>query len=419
MLTELNKLPNVLIFTESCISESHGTGAALIRHFSNYPEERICNVYFSKGCTPFFEKSVKINFSFCPPLSKPLSFFKYLSFRLWNALFKRMKSNKILVNITPLSEDIRKLIEKKYDFYPDVIYSTCYSYSGLSILHQLSAQYENRVPVIQYFLDYQLPSKIGVNCLLRQVASHCAEIWALTQNIADDLSQRTKCTVTIRDCFHLDLPEKTKQKHQNLNSEFTCIMFGNFWNIDVLDDLKTIWKTCQEELNELKPIEWICHPTTIERIEKNNISFMPELEYRGYFPKTDDLFDCLINADMAIIPFNREDYPASDYTRYSLPSRITELAAVGLPLFCFAGKGTPLNEYVTKHEIGECSPSVDSAIASQKLTSFIQDKEKRAFYGKNARSLAEREFSIEPYQSFLYNKLARLTEQSKRKRQAK
>ncbi|MCK4817379.1 hypothetical protein KA005_16535, partial [bacterium] len=375
----------------------------MIRHFLNYPEERICNIYFYEGGIPFFKKSVKIDIIPPSPLSRPLSCLKYLSFRLWNALFRRLNFNKIVFNIAPICEDIRERIEKKYDFYPDIIYSTCFSYSGLSILHQLSAQYKNRVPIIQYFLDYQFPSKVGVNRLLRQVASHCSEIWALTQNIADDLSQRTNCTVTVRDCFHLDLPEKTKKSHKQFNSEFTCIIFGNVWNTEVLEDLKTIWKTCQEELSEVKPIEWICHPSTIERIKEQNISFMPELEYRGYFPKKADLFDCLINADMAIIPFNREDYPANDYARYSLPSRITELAAAGVPLFCFAGKGTPLIEYVKKHRIGECFPTADKTVISRKILTFIQDKEKRAFYGKNARSLAEREFCIEPYQSFLYN----------------
>ena len=109
-----------------------------------------------------------------------------------------------------------------------------------------------------------------------------------------------------------------------------------------------------------------------------------------------------------IIPFSQADKPCTDYERYSLPSRITELAAIGLPIFCLTGSDTPLYDYVTSHDIGQCVNAAETEAVASALVALIRDQALRTRFGHAARALAEREFPIENQQAIIYSKFAEL-----------
>jgi len=122
----------------------------------------------------------------------------------------------------------------------------------------------------------------------------------------------------------------------------------------------------------------------------------------------DEIWTTLAAADLALVPFSRGDEPASDYERYSMPSRLTELAAAGVPVFGLTGPATPLAEYLAEKRIGLFAPAAATAIVGPALHDLILDIDKRAELGRLGRALAEKEYALGPFQDELYGRLTGL-----------
>ena len=154
----------------------------------------------------------------------------------------------------------------------------------------------------------------------------------------------------------------------------------------------------------MPPIRWYCHPATIADLKARRIQIEPEIMYAGFVPITHFLQQ-LQQADLGIVLFNREVVPENDYARFSLPSRMTEMATVGLPIFCAAGPETETKRYIESKGIGVCSLLSDSQQFRLDLLNFVQDSHRRSLCGMNARQLAINEFDLASYQRWFYQKL--------------
>jgi hypothetical protein len=77
----------------------------------------------------------------------------------------------------------------------------------------------------------------------------------------------------------------------------------------------------------------------------------PEIEYAGFLDGQ-EMIDALMEADLALVPFNVTASAEHDYARYSLPSRLTELVAVGVPILCIASADTPVARYLSQNRVG-------------------------------------------------------------------
>src|ERR1700679_4008653 len=51
------ELPRVLVISDSCICAMHGTGVVLLRHFSEYPSDKLFNAYWKLDGEPEFARS--------------------------------------------------------------------------------------------------------------------------------------------------------------------------------------------------------------------------------------------------------------------------------------------------------------------------------------------------------------------------
>jgi glycosyltransferase involved in cell wall biosynthesis len=91
-----------------------------------------------------------------------------------------------------------------------------------------------------------------------------------------------------------------------------------------------------------------------------------------------------------------------------MPSRITELAAVGLPVFCLSGRGTALCDYVTTHGIGRAAPAALIDQVADGLVALIRDPAARAQLGQAARRHAEQNFSLSDQQARMYQSFRRI-----------
>jgi hypothetical protein len=175
----------------------------------------------------------------------------------------------------------------------------------------------------------------------------------------------------------------------------------------MLSVVKRVWRRVQEIVPGIGPIQWLCHPETARQTCALAGAGQPELQLPEYAAGA-DLMKRLLCADMAIVPFNAIREPHNYIERYSLPSRLTELLSVGLPVFSIAGEGTPLARYLAKNGLGPACDAEDEVRLARELVAFILDRDERLAVGLRERAFAEREFPLRPFQDYLYATLERL-----------
>lgn len=407
-----NNLPNVLLITGGRISLVHGTGTTFIRHFAGYPQEKLFNLYNSDYS---LYEEVEASFSQHllaprdqtkePPISNRLLRFAIKKARI--AIKKERQWKFRPVYYSP----VRPLIEGM-GFYPDIIYASCYGWDSLSLLDQVIHEYDCKLPVIQHFLDY-FPemNEESSEEILQKLEPHLTEIWSLTHAVAAEVEPIVGREVKVVNTFCDDLPLDFKREHRDFGPDFTAVIFGNIWRPkDLVNDIRHAWKWIGETLGGIPSIQWYGHENSVRVVQSKGVQLSPEIEYAGFFQGL-EAQEKLRAADICILPFNREEYPETDYAKYSLPSRITDIASAGLPIFLVGGEHSETAQYIKKHKIGVSAAPIDAERFPKCLKDFILDKQRRAECGRHARELAERQYDVVKYRKFLYQKLEELARQ--------
>lgn len=403
-----DNFPHVLIVSDSPISLAHGTGTLVWRHFSGYPLEKLFNAYCTEAGQPAWAMASRFCGTYAP--FRPLDVVPGVTLRIYNSAvfrlgFKRLVYQRPIV-FRPNGDEVLSM-----GFQPEVIYSVVYSNTGLALVDHLCACLTPTIPVVQYFLDYQMALGFGRERYLRRVLARADEVWALTDEIAEALlpvAASIGKKVQVQPGFHIELPTRWKQHHRPVSSgDFNCVIIGNFWQATMAQVVKRVWRRVQKARPGLRPIQWFCHPQSVRHTCDTLGDVEPEIQPVGFFTG-EELLDRLINADLAIVPFNLRRRPENDYARYSLPSRLTELLSVGLPVFCIAGEQTPLARYITEHRLGMICDAEDEERLANRLVAFIRNQEERVAAGVRTRQFAEKEFALGPFQQALYTKLAKL-----------
>lgn len=397
-------LPKILVVSDAPISWAHGTGAVVMRHFSGYPDELISEAHCSEYGVPAWPNSQR--FQARPQVGAVNTPLNGIA-RIYNAIAWRAGLRSWLYRrpftFTPRALDTLGS--------PDLIYSVVFSRTGLALVDHILSAIRRPIPLVQYFLDYEMEEGFGSARHLRHVIACADEIWALTDNIADTIGKIAAAVgkaVRVEPGFHLEVPREWKRLHRtSAEPDFTCVICGNFWSPQMVPIVRRVWRRVQQIVPGLGPIQWFCHPVAVSKIRQMVGDVQPELQPAGFVTGA-DFFHLLIRADLAIVPFSVLRTPKNPYERYSLPSRLTELLSVGLPVFCIAGERTPLADYITKNCLGQVYNAEDEERLAQKLAAFILDREGRSAAGARGRQFAEREFALGPFQRFLYQKLAQL-----------
>ncbi|HEX2852751.1 MAG TPA: hypothetical protein VHO24_05890 [Opitutaceae bacterium] len=388
--------PRVLVFSEGAISRSHGTGTIFERNFAAYPPEKLANWFFGLSEDPLLPRSLNLNAQRWPRgnFSPPATLFA----KIWNRLFAKAAGRQWCVPVNHAS--IRDTVRAQNERF-DLVYAIVLTREGFDVLAAVLDGLGPRIPVILQIQDFFPRAHFGFWNAVRRVAPRISEAWVVAPSIARAIAPHLPGKpVRVDPLFNLELPRPAKTEHREFGPDFRAVVLGNFWNPTLLADLKAAWRLCQQRLPGLPAVRWHCHPAGLERVRAAGFTPGPEVE-PGPFLSGDALFAMLREADLAVIPFSREDEPTTDYERYSLPSRITELAAMGLPIFCLTGQLTPLCDYVTKHGIGRCAPAGDPLRAANALSELIADAPARSRLGSVARAHAESHFPLQPFRNEL------------------
>lgn len=389
---DMGAYPNILLLTTGCLSLAHGTGARLLNQFAPYPPQHLWNIFTGYQGEPALPQHLWVR--------------RYDS--NWRSELRRWRRKLLRIRIPNRAMDMRDIRSylNRHHWHPDLIYATCLCRDDLEILYAILRQYHYGIPVIQHFLDWH-PDDPRMLPLLRRLNPHLTQVWALTEAIQVDISSILERPVAVVSVFHCDLPAVYKQEHRPYDHHFRAVILGNCSYTEILDDLDQAWRTLAQEFPHLQPIDWYAHPRSWQCLQERNYRLPPAIQYRGFIPET-ELMSKLSTYDLALIPFNRSDTPESFYARYSNPSRITELASVGLPLCLLAGTGTAAAQYIHKNDLGlVVNPAhSESLVATLKL--LLLDHALRHRLGQKSRRFAEAHFDITQHRRFLWQTFSQI-----------
>jgi hypothetical protein len=387
----------ILLVTEGPIDISHGTGVQLTRIFSTREGPRILHVT-PEGHEggPFERISLKRAFEQNITCKTVI--------RAWN------KFSLIVLRRTPawkpkyISGQLKLMTNR---FRPDLVLGVVYSNTGLRLM-QAVLEASGRKPAVLWFQDLQLiADSDGRVRDLERILYLLSEVWTLSPPMMEWLKGavgrwpgqlrtrvRPHWCVPVSDCY--------RRAHRKFSSDFRCIMLGNVWDYRMIPVAKQLWRECQDKLPGLVPVQWICHEAGVRRIMNRGIELGPEIEWAGEAAE-DRLHETLVKADLAIVPFSVDI--RSDYARFSLPSKLGELAAIGMPMVILAGSRTATTRYVTEFRIGELLTELGQDHWSIRLCEIISNVCERARLSASARNYAERHLDQDKFRNEIFEEL--------------
>lgn len=401
----ISTAPDILVYSEDAITVGHGTGTIFQRNFSAYPPGKLFNVCYRDSQSALIERRL--------PLLGALTRSK-LAIKLENRgarflhQFTKPFSGKVFLDALNV-EACRDLLQATLP-PADILYAICHNSRDFLITRLIHEAIPPGTPLVVHIHDFFPNSHFGFWGNLKRLAPQVTAFWAVSQPIADALQSKLGRQVDVDPQFYTRVPPQHKRNYQLNGGLFRPVLLGNVWQNELLHDLKKIWNEAKAQIPGMQPVAWHCHPQGIERLRAAGFEPEPEIVPAPFLSGV-ALFDQLCEYDLSIVPFSRHVHAGTDYERYSMPSRMTEVACAGLPTLVLAGEETPLSQYVQKRNIGLSCPSIHSKEAAELTCRFALDSILREKLGQAARSLAELEFSLEERQSVLYATIRKLTGQ--------
>ena len=366
-------MPRILILSDSCISPAHGTGAAVIRIFEEYPVQKLFNVFTNKRGTPRFS-SIQ---AFGTPVSG---------------------------GYTP------EIAERVRSFNPEIIYSVGCGYKLLRLVDELVGDNGLDIPFVQHFVDL-IPGAPWADYepLLKKNSPKMTQIWSLTQYASDKISHLLERNVRVYPFFATNRLSQTVLEGEKMESgRHRVVLVGNAWNTSVFAALVDAWNKLLQAGAPVFPIEWYVHSEGVQRVRNARIAFEPSVAWKGCL-EHEEIHDAIKSASAGIIPFNtgRDPFAAGtweyDYVQGSLPSRLVDYCTSGLPVILAGTLDTETGKYIRQHEIGVVSDPVGKESFRLSVEALLSNDTARLEMRGRSRRLAESEFEQKDYFTRLMN----------------
>lgn len=367
-----SELPSILILTYETLNSTHGTGVLLQRYFADFPAEKLFSVCHTATGQPWLTQSLVL-----PAVGSPSDRAASLASQL-NAA----------------------------GFTPDLIYATAFNELDLELLETVLRVSPAGTPVIQHFMDYMPHDAAAFDATYLAFGGKIADTWALTDGLARELERRYSRRVRLVTALHQAPSLQWKTTHPDAASEVRPLILGNLWQPWTLPVISRIWSQCRAAIPGLRPIDWYVHPARVQAIIDAGYEIGDDVVWRGFY-SGNALHERLRQADLAIIPFNTTAYAEDGYTRFSLPSRLTELCGAGLPIFALASPDTEPARFLATRGCGIAATGVNETATARLLVDVLRNAETRQRLGARAREIAETEFALGPFQAELLGTLSR------------
>jgi hypothetical protein len=366
-------LPRVLILTYETLNQSHGTGVMVQRYFCDFPADHLFSISHHANGEPWLRQSLTLS----PEIS-----------------------------LAQNTQQIRHALSQ-YDFVPDLVYATAFDEVDLDVLAAALEVIPHKTPVIQHFMDYMPHDDTAFDSRFVNLSSRITETWALTEGLARSLSSKYGRTVEHVTTLHQTPPDNPKRNYSTFALGFRTIMLGNLWQPWMLPLLERVWSACMQELPGLRPVEWYAHPLRVQAVIDLGYELGDSVVWKGFL--NDSLMrERVSTAELAILPFNADASARDGYTRYSLPSRLTELCGAGLPIVIIASSDTEPARFAADNGCASVISGPDEELITRSLLRFIADQPMRQQLGTRARWVAEEKFSIADFKTRFITHLVRL-----------
>jgi hypothetical protein len=386
--------PKILLVTEAPIDATHGTGIQLSRIFRTYQPSLILHALpEGLGGGPFD----------CVKVAKASD----LGVRAWNRLSQRFLGR--AVHWTPrfIPSSIEPSVSR---FNPDLVLGVVYTNNGLRLMKAV-LEITRASRAILWFQDLQLVAESdGSVPELQQILSDLNEIWTLSPVMSEWLEGAVggwPAHLRTRVQPHWCVPvfDRHHRANRSYSPTFRCVMLGNIWDPRMMSVTRELWRECQVQIPGLAPVQWFCHESGVRRIMSEGVEFGPEIEWLGEVVEN-RLRETLLNADLAIIPFGTN--ANTDYARFSVPSKIGDLAAIGIPMVVIAGSRTATARHVTEYGVSELLTELTPSCWSVRVCEIIRSADERARLSTAALRYADQYLSQNKFRNQILEDLRRV-----------
>ena len=369
------QLPRVLILSHETLNDSHGTGVLLKRYFEQFPERHLFSVAHRDAGRAWLAQSLRM----------------------------RDASAHALRELRAAMDDAQ--------FHPDLVFATVLHETDLALLDGILSILPPGTPVVQHFMDFLPHDERAFVDQFAALLPRITEVWALTDALQSMLARRLNCDVHLVTGLLQHVTRSTRVAHRDFGPDFRTAMVGNFYNPRVVEFIRAVWSRCRASLPGLGPVEWYVSPARIQGLLDSGLDPGLDFVWRGFF-RGPALLRKLAAADLGLLALNHESAATTNYLRYSLPSRITEFACAGVPLFAVTSPDTPLATFIARHGNGVTSSGPDPDCVAADLCRLIQERGARAAAGAAGRRLAEESFGIERFRDWFNGRIAALARRS-------
>jgi hypothetical protein len=370
------------LFTEGPFDNSHGTGALLGRFFSSGDWPPLVGFGQGRQKAPWLSDWNEVQ----PSVPRPIltrawcRFLRSLPrYASWLGQWLPAPTSRTLCITTSMSPRWR----------PELLYATAHTAAGIEFLQKFRDSTGCSVPIVQHFYDLLIApeEEPSVGARLADLARHGTTFWALTASIAETIERISG--VRPEEVFTLTVdiaaPRSDDVPPPQVDRPMRLAMVGNIWDAPLIPAARRLLARAHRVGAIDLPVTWFSHPSATERLKSTGYECDPEIRNVGFAP---NIHDSLRDFDMGLVVFNAFDEPENNYARHSMPSRIMDFAARGLPILFLGGRRTPGGRLISEHGLGLVSPLQDEAGTVRHLEFLKAHPSKRSEMGRAAREFA-------------------------------
>lgn len=383
----------ICLISEFKAADSHGTGVLLRRYFENYPDAEILHLYKSEAAGTCIFKSRHVPGWRAFPMRTPWDIQRWIRSTVggvFQAGLRRRQAKTALES-----------------FNPDIMVSVPYASPGIELTRWVAALFPD-VPLYTIWWDYDPPSSGTPESrtfrdLMGAVLQRSARVEAISEPLREAVAALGAVDAVVDNVFCCEVPKLAVR-----NSIANCpsgVIMGNMYTPAILSQVSEVWLRVKQQVPDLKEWIWFCHPDGLRHQKFEATRPLPGIRYGGFLADFQSRMEIISRFDYSLIPFNLNDIPESNYARYSLPSRMTELCIAGLPIFAIAGSGTGVASYLRSAEIGMSHPCADLSGCAAALVDFLNDRQRLLRFGKNARRWADEHYPVDVFRRGLQQRI--------------
>lgn len=313
------------------------------------------------------------------------------------------------------TESIRSVSRSFYEskleeiraFEPDLIWCIVCTRRGITVARQVLEVFP-KVPCYSSFWDLlflkQLDTRLA-KTNLKYLSDRSTLVDAISDPLAEELTRRTGRSVGVENFFCSVVPG---QEHDGSfdPQRSNLVMVGNVWLQDAFKSLQRVLLEARRLRPQTGDVIWYCHRASLERLGLSENRMPSGIVYGG----CEWLTSKLRRGDLCLVPIHGTKTYGSAYSRFSLPSRVSELFASEVPVFSIGGPTTAFARYLERIGTGLTVEPEPISSAAEALAELLDDTARRDQMGQRARAFAREHFQIDRFQERLLSRLRSICE---------